>query len=205
MRSARARWRRSYWRGEPEATRTATPHLSPWGGLASPKRSLILSSGCSPTRPSTSPGTRFRSMGAYARSELRQDSRLPPAPTRNAAASNQEARSLGAGLAGRGRGPFVVEALCVCQGDSPVHDGVATQPLAGHRSASSVRHVAKYTLYRTAYTSYIIEIAWRWRRGTQRESATASRQRRFQTTTLLRLARKRSTLRLSSTNTLPTT
>ena len=38
-----------------------------------------------------------------------------------------------------------------------------------------------------------------------REPATASRQRRFQTTTLLRLARKRSTLRLSSTNTGPTT
>jgi NAD(P)-dependent dehydrogenase (short-subunit alcohol dehydrogenase family) len=65
-----ARWRRRYWRGEPEATRTATPHLSRWGGLASPKRSLILSSGCSPTRPRTSPGTRFRSMGASARSEM---------------------------------------------------------------------------------------------------------------------------------------
>jgi hypothetical protein len=65
-----ARWRRRCSRREPEATRTATPHLSRWGGLASPKRSLILSSGCSPTRPSTSQGTRFPSMGASVRSSF---------------------------------------------------------------------------------------------------------------------------------------
>ena len=57
----------------PEATRTATPHLSQWGGSANPKRSQILSSGCFPTKPDSLPGTRCRSMEASARSEMKED------------------------------------------------------------------------------------------------------------------------------------
>ena len=57
-----------------KTTRTPPP-LSRWGGLASPKRSLTLSSGCFPMRPVTSPDTRSRSMGALVRSEMRQDPR----------------------------------------------------------------------------------------------------------------------------------
>ena len=40
--------------------------------LAGPRRSLIPSSGCSPTRPATLPGIRSRSMGASARNEMSQ-------------------------------------------------------------------------------------------------------------------------------------
>src|SRR6185295_9540841 len=72
----------------------------------------------------------------------------------------------------RHRGDFVilgeppdghrVEALRVGQRDGPVHDGIATQPLPGHGSASPVRHIADYTLYMATCTPSKYRVRQRW-------------------------------------------